>query len=147
MVGNFAYMTVKGGVIKVKTSVKYMEETKWKHLDLKECIGKSIAKLMSKDARVMVAALLDDDNKPQFFLTNNKEQYEIYTKKAFTLMVDDLLLLLGSETIPDVPLARAILESFPNATFEVKEDMRREEGFVPKKNQYLGQDGKWRTIK
>lgn len=131
----------------MKVSCKYQEGTKWKHLDLKECIGKSIAEVMSKETRVCIAALLDDQSKPQFFLTNSKEQYEIYSKKAFTLMVDDLLLLLGSETIPDVPLSRAIAHTFPDATFEVKVDMRPEEGFKPKKNQYMGQDGKWRTIK
>lgn len=108
----------------LKASVKYLEGTKWKQLDAKECIGKSIAHIMSTSDKVMIGAILDEENKPVFFLTNNKEQFDKYKDKAYTMMVDDLILLLGSETIPSIPLVTACLNVFPNGTFESITDER-----------------------
>ena len=110
----------------MKASLKYLEGTKWKHLNMKECIGSSIAYIMSKEDRVCVAALLNDKDEPQFFLTNNKEQYDKYIQKTFTLMVDDLILLLGSEVIPSHPVAHAAIQTFPDGKFEVLLDERKE---------------------
>jgi len=108
----------------MKASVKYLDNLKWKQLDAKECIGKSIAYLMSKSDKVMIGAILDDNDKPVFFLTNNKEQYEKYKDKAYTMMVDDLILLLGSETMPIIPLTTACLNVFPDGKFETIVDER-----------------------
>lgn len=110
----------------VRASVKYLEKNKWKHLELKDCIGKSIAYIMSKDERTMVAALLDDKDKPVFFLTNTEEQYSKYKERGLAMRVDDLILLLGSETIPSHPVTEACLKVFPNGTFEAIQDERKE---------------------
>ena len=110
----------------MKASLKYLEGTKWKHFNMKECIGKSIAYIMSKESRVCIAALLDDQDKPQFFLTNDKEQYSKYKERGHTMMVDDLILLLGSEVIPNHLVAEAALIAFPDGKFEVLSDERKE---------------------
>ena len=110
----------------MKASCKYLEGNKWHHLELKECVGQSIAYIMSKDDRQMVAALLDDDDKPIFFLTNTDEQYSKYNERGLTMRVSDLILLLGSETIPSHPVVTACLKVFPDGKFEAIKDERKE---------------------
>lgn len=111
----------------LKASVKVLNGLKWEQLPATECIGNSIAYIMSKSERTMVGALLDDKNVPVFFLTNDSEQFDKYKEKAYTMMVDDLILLLGSETIPNIPLVTACLKVFPDSTFEVIEDIRTDD--------------------
>jgi hypothetical protein len=105
----------------MRVSVKTLEGTKWKQLNLKEVIGQSIAHYISTTSKTCVAALLDAEGKPEFFLTNNETEYNKYKLKGLAYMIDDFIMLLGSSVVPDNEITQKVAQVFPDATFEVLE--------------------------
>jgi hypothetical protein len=111
----------------VKASVKYLDGVKWKMINAKEFVGNSIAHYIKNSDKVCVGALLDDSDTPCFFVTNNTEQYDKYKDKAFTIMAEDLLILLGEECLPSTPLVNVALKVFPDLTFKEIEPVKKDD--------------------
>ena len=101
----------------MKASVKYLEGTKWFPLPIADLKGHSITSFIKGTDKIVVGALLDE-GKPVFFVSNNTEQVNMYKEKGLSLHIDDLLLLMGVDGVPDIAL-----KVFPDATFESIEEV------------------------
>jgi hypothetical protein len=116
----------------VKCAIKYLDGTKWKQKDVRSLQGKSVATYLAFAKETAIAAILDND-KPVLFVSNDNKIFEpdtegrnAYKDKGLCINVADLMLLLGSEILPDIAI-----KVFPNATFVSIESEEEKAGDKP----------------
>ena len=94
----------------MKVEIKRRIGKRWKKIEMADLIGKSITSFIAESNSPTVAAIYVDD-KPQIFMSNDKETVEMYKEKGLSLDVADFLDLVSTDVAPSL-----LVKIFPNST-------------------------------
>lgn len=84
----------------MRVEMKYRDGVKWKLLPLEDLRGKSRIQFMLNTDKQIIAALIEENNKPVLFVGNDETELVKYKDKAQCLTVQDMMLLFQSEMVP-----------------------------------------------